>query len=56
MTALLTFLGLLLLFILIILGALYISTYELAPFQERVRIFGVGFGMYIGILLVCIGF
>ena len=37
--------------ILIIIGAVYITCYEKAPLSERIQVFSVGFGMYIGIIL-----
>jgi len=40
------------LFILVILGAIYVNEYEEAPLNERIQIFGVGFGIYIGIILL----
>lgn len=36
---------------LIVIGGIYVAIYENAPLWERFQILGVGFGMYIGILL-----
>ena len=35
---------------LIFLGGAYITIYEKAPIHERIQIFGVGVGIYVGVL------
>lgn len=41
---------------LIIVGGVYIMYYEQAPMWHRLQVFGVGFGMYLGIILLqCTG-
>jgi len=42
------------LMVLIFIGAVYISVYEQAPLWERIQVFGVGFGIYCGLILLCI--
>ena len=37
---------------LIICGGVYISAYERAPLYERVQVLGVGYGMWLGIILM----
>lgn len=43
------------LLILIVIGGLYITNYEQAPLFERIQIFGVGLGIYVGIILQVYG-
>lgn len=40
-----------LILLLIFTGGVYIIEYEDAPFWQRLQVFGVGLGMYIGIIL-----
>jgi len=39
--------------ILICIGAIYTTTEACAPIWERIQVFGVGFGMYLGVILLC---
>ena len=48
----LTYLAVFFLLLLIIIGGVYITIYEKAPLWERIQVFGVGFGMYIGTILL----
>ena len=40
-----------LLMLLIIVGGMFVSIYEKAPWSERLQVLGVGIGMYVGLLL-----
>ena len=40
---------------LIICGGVYITYYEDAPLSHRLQVFGVGFGMYVGLILLSLG-
>ena len=37
--------------VLITIGGIYITVYEKAPIWERIQVFAVGLGMYIGAVL-----
>ena len=46
----LTKIALIFLITLIFLGGVYITKYEKAPLYERIQIYGVGVGIYVGLL------